>query len=172
VRDGEAFGAVLDEIYRERGRIDGVIHGAGVIEDKLLLHKTPDSFDRVFDTKVAGALTLAEKLRGDVRFVVFFSSIAGAFGNRGQADYAAANDALDKLALALSRCMLGRIVSINWGPWGGGGMVSPELEREYEKRGIGLIPPDEGVTRLLDEIRLGRSAQVVLMSGDEPGRSA
>jgi acyl transferase domain-containing protein/NAD(P)H-dependent flavin oxidoreductase YrpB (nitropropane dioxygenase family)/acyl carrier protein len=168
VRDAAAFGAVLDRIYEERGRIDGVIHGAGVIEDKLLSQKTPDSFDRVFDTKVAGALTLAEKLRGDVRFVVFFSSIAGAFGNRGQADYAAANDALDKLALTLSRCMLGRIVSINWGPWGGGGMVSQELEREYERRGIGLIPPEEGVSRLLDEIRLGRDPQVVLMSGQEP----
>jgi NAD(P)-dependent dehydrogenase (short-subunit alcohol dehydrogenase family) len=166
VRDDDAFGAVIDRIYAERGRIDGVIHGAGVIEDKLLHAKTADSFDRVFDTKVAGALTLAERLRGDVGFLVFFSSIAGAFGNRGQSDYAAANDALDKLAHTLSRCMLGRIVSINWGPWSQGGMVSPELEREYQRRGIGLIPPDEGVARLFEEISRGRDAQVVLMSGE------
>jgi NAD(P)-dependent dehydrogenase (short-subunit alcohol dehydrogenase family) len=165
VRDGAAFGAVIDRVYEERGRIDGVIHGAGVIDDKLLQHKTPDAFERVFDTKVAGALTLAERLRHDVRFLVFFSSISGAFGNRGQTDYAAANDALDKLALTLSRCMLGRIVSINWGPWGGGGMVSPELEREYGRRGIGLIPPEEGIELLFDEIGRGRHAQVVFMRG-------
>jgi NAD(P)-dependent dehydrogenase (short-subunit alcohol dehydrogenase family) len=163
VRDADAFGAVIDDIYARQGRIDGVIHGAGIIEDKLLRHKTAESFDRVFDTKVRAALTLAEKLRPDTSFIVFFSSISGAFGNSGQADYAAANDALDKLALHMSRCMLGRIVSINWGPWAGAGMISPELEREYGRRGIGLIPLDEGVNRLLDEIAHGGGAQVVLM---------
>jgi acyl transferase domain-containing protein/NAD(P)H-dependent flavin oxidoreductase YrpB (nitropropane dioxygenase family)/NADP-dependent 3-hydroxy acid dehydrogenase YdfG len=163
VRDDAAFGALIDRIYEQHGRIDGAIHGAGIIEDKLLAQKTPDSFDRVFDTKVRSALTLAEKLRPDVRFIVFFSSISGAFGNRGQADYAAANDALDKLAHHLSSCMLGRIVSINWGPWGGAGMITPELEREYGRRGIGLIPLEEGVNRLFDELGRGDAAQVLLM---------
>ncbi|HKA91086.1 MAG TPA: SDR family NAD(P)-dependent oxidoreductase, partial [Haliangiales bacterium] len=158
-----AFGALIDDLYARHGRIDGVLHGAGVIEDKLLRDKTRDSFDRVFDTKVAGALVLAEKLRRDVKFVVFFSSVSGAFGNRGQADYAAANDALDKLALHLDRTLPGRVLSINWGPWGGTGMISPELEREYSRRGIGLIRPEEGVSRLLDELRRPGLAQVILM---------
>ncbi len=161
VRDGAAFGALLDDVYARHGRLDGVIHGAGIIEDRLLRDKTAASFDRVFDTKVASARTLVDKLRPDVRFVVFFSSISGAFGNRGQTDYAAANDALDKLAHQLRRRVSGHVVSINWGPWAGG-MVSPELERESIRRGIGLIGLDEGVDHLLDEVLHGSSAQVII----------
>jgi NAD(P)-dependent dehydrogenase (short-subunit alcohol dehydrogenase family) len=174
VRDAGAFGALVDALYARHGRIDGVVHGAGVIEDKLLKHKTLDSFERVYDTKVIGARTLAARLRDDVRFVVFFSSVSGAFGNRGQADYAAANDAVDKLALDLRRRLSGRVVSINWGPWGGTGMVSEELEREYARRGVGLIDPGDGVRRLVLELSGGAGApgQVVLMSADARAMAA
>jgi len=163
VRDGEALRALVERVYRDHGRIDAVLHGAGVNEDKLLRDKQHDSFRRVFDTKVAGALHLVEALRDDVGAVVFFSSVAGAFGNRGQADYAAANDALDQLARHLDAHLAGRALSIDWGPWAGGGMVTPELEHQYRRRGIGLIHPDEGVQRLLDELDAGGDAQVVLM---------
>ena len=96
---------------------------------------------------------------------MFFSSVASAFGNRGQADYAAANDVLDKLAYSLQGRTQGRVVSINWGPWAGAGMVSPELEREYARRGIGLIPMTDGVEALLRELRYGerQDVQVVMM---------
>ncbi|MBP9800450.1 MAG: SDR family NAD(P)-dependent oxidoreductase, partial [Sterolibacterium sp.] len=165
VRDIEVFGAFIEDIYRRHGRLDGVIHGAGVVEDKLLRHKTPESFQRVFDTKVRGALMLYKLIRDDVRFVVFFSSVAGAFGNKGQVDYATANDVLDKIAHALQGRIKGRVLSVNWGPWAGTGMVSPELEREYARKGIGLIPLDEGVDALLRELQFGvkKDTQVVFM---------
>ncbi len=162
VRDARAFGALVDAIYDRQGRIDGAIHGAGIIEDKLLTDKTRESFDRVFDTKVKSALTLTDRLRADVRFVVFFSSVSGAFGNRGQVDYAAANDALDKLAHQLASRLPARVVSINWGPWSGVGMVSPELEREYERRGVPTISPERGAARFVEELCRGRDAQVIL----------
>ncbi len=165
VRDPAAFGALIDEIYARHGRIDGVVHGAGVLDDKLLAHKTREAFDRVFDTKVASARTLAAKLRPDVGFVAFFASVSGAFGNRGQIDYSAANDALDKLAWWLSSRLPGKVVSLDWGPWGGAGMISPELAREYERRGVGLIDPALGAESFLDELLHGGSApQVVLMN--------
>ncbi|CAM2006367.1 type I polyketide synthase [Acanthopleuribacter pedis] len=165
VRDHAAFETFIDGVYDHHGHIEGVIHGAGVVEDKLLRHKTAASFERVFDTKVFGALVLAKKLRAETRFVVFFSSVAGAFGNRGQVDYAAANDVLDKIAHALQTRIQGRVVSINWGPWAGQGMVSPELEREYHRRGIGLIPIDSGVSAFMNELSHGHAddTQVVLM---------
>jgi NAD(P)-dependent dehydrogenase (short-subunit alcohol dehydrogenase family) len=165
VRDTQAFGELIDSLYTEHGRLDGVLHGAGVIEDKLLRHKSAESFDRVFDTKVKAAMTLAHKLREDVSFVVFFSSVSGAFGNRGQCDYAAANEALDKIALSLNERVQGRVVSINWGPWAGAGMVSDDLEREYARRGIGLIEPAGGVSSFVDELmgHDGDCAQVILM---------
>jgi NAD(P)-dependent dehydrogenase (short-subunit alcohol dehydrogenase family) len=167
VRDGAAFAALIDDVYARHGRLDAVIHGAGVIEDKLLKHKTRESFDRVFDTKVGPAEVLATKLRDGLRFLVFFSSVSGTFGNRGQVDYAAANEALDHLARQLAEKHGGaRVVSVAWGPWAETGMVSPELEREYARRGVGLIPPDEGVDRLLDEMARGRDSQVIIMCAD------
>jgi acyl transferase domain-containing protein/NAD(P)H-dependent flavin oxidoreductase YrpB (nitropropane dioxygenase family)/NAD(P)-dependent dehydrogenase (short-subunit alcohol dehydrogenase family) len=168
VRDCPAFGALIDDIYARHGRLDGVIHGAGVIEDKLARDKTGDSFERVYDTKVKGAVTVAEKLREEVRFVAFFSSVSGAFGNRGQSDYAAANDFLDKLAIALNTTLPGRVVSINWGPWSNDGMVSDELARAYAQQGVGLIDPSEGVESFLAELEYGAEddSQVILMRAD------
>ncbi len=170
VTDDEAFGSLIDELYERHGRIDGVIHGAGLIEDRLIADKTDASFERVFATKVSAANTLARKLRPDVRFVVFFSSVSGVFGNRGQSDYAAANDFLDKLAVALNDRLEGRVFSIDWGPWGGGGMVSPELAAEYAKRGIGLIEPEEGSVSFLDELLYGAKdePQVILLRATRP----
>jgi NAD(P)-dependent dehydrogenase (short-subunit alcohol dehydrogenase family) len=120
----------------------------------------------VFTTKVRPATILADKLRDDVRFVVFFSSVAGAFGNAGQTDYAAANDALDKIALRLATRLDGRVVSVAWGPWGGAGMVSPELARQYASRGVGLIPPEHGAAALVDELVYGSREDVnVVLTG-------
>jgi NAD(P)-dependent dehydrogenase (short-subunit alcohol dehydrogenase family) len=110
---------------------------------------------------------LNKLIRDDVKFVVFFSSVAGAFGNRGQVDYASANDVLDKLAHAWQTRISGRVLSVNWGPWADTGMVSEALEREYARKGIGLIPQADGVNALLRELASGASdeSQVVLMCG-------
>ncbi|MEV5571935.1 SDR family NAD(P)-dependent oxidoreductase [Spirillospora sp. NPDC052269] len=172
VRDAEAVRAVVADIRARHGRLDGVVHGAGVLEDRLLADKTPDSFDRVYGTKVDGFRALLDALAsgGEATpppgFVVAFGSVSGVFGNRGQTDYAAANDALDSLGHAWAARLPGRVVAIDWGPWAGGGMVSPELEREYARRGIALITPDAGVDCLLRELSHGRDAQVVYMCGE------
>src|SRR5262249_7897530 len=85
VRDEAAFPALLDDVYRRFGTIDGVIHGAGVIQDKLIRDKTPESYERVFGTKVESALILSRHLKFEqLKFCVFFASVAGRFGNRGQ----------------------------------------------------------------------------------------
>jgi len=165
VRDESELESLIAELYARYDRLDGVIHGAGVIEDRLLRDKSRDSFERVVDTKAAGARVIARAIRDDIRFVVFFSSVSAAFGNRGQTDYAAANDILDKLATQMNERLSGRVVSIAWGPWASAGMVSEELEAEYRRRGIGLISPSDGVARFMDELARGEEAepQVVWM---------
>jgi acyl transferase domain-containing protein/NAD(P)H-dependent flavin oxidoreductase YrpB (nitropropane dioxygenase family)/NADP-dependent 3-hydroxy acid dehydrogenase YdfG len=177
VRDAGALGGVLDAWRRRFGEPVGLIHGAGVIHDKLLRDKTPELFDRVLGTKIDGALNLARLVRPErLRCAAFFSSIAGRFGNPGQADYAAANDALNKLALWLDQRWPGRVVSVNWGPWAGVGMVS-DLEAHLRRRGLGMIDPDAGAEALVDELRLGRKGEVevILAAGlgtlDGPLRS-
>lgn len=168
VRDAPAMAELVDGVYRRRGRLDGVIHGAGVIEDQLAVDKTVESFSRVFDTKVQGARGLLSAVRPGTRFVVLFGSVAGAFGNRGQVDYAATNEALEAMAWAHNGGPAGRVVCVHWGPWGGTGMVSPGLEREFARRGVGLIDPEEGAACLLRELSLGSpsAACVVVMRAD------
>ncbi len=166
VQDSVAFGELIQQIYQKHGRIDGVVHGAGVIEDKLLKDKTQESFERVFNTKVNAAQVLRDQICDDVQFVVFFSSVASAFGNRGQADYASANDALDKIAHSWQARIKGRVLSVNWGPWADTGMVNDSLRKEYASKQIGLVPKDAGVFALLAELGCPQmEAQVVLMSG-------
>jgi len=166
VRDPDAFGAWIDSIYATFGRIDAVIHGAGVIEDKLIQDKTPESFDRVFDTKVDSAFVLSRKLRPEgLKFLVFFSSVSGRFGNRGQGDYAAANEVLNKLAACLDRSWPGRVVAMDWGPWDTGGMITAEVRKQFAERGIVLIPPATGLRRLEEEINYGRRGESEVVIG-------
>lgn len=164
--DEEGLSNLISSIYEKYNRLDGVIHGAGLLEDKLFKQKTTSSFGRVFDTKVKPLRVLAEQLRTDCQFVVLFSSIASVYGNKGQTDYAAANSVLDDYANALNKRLQGKVISINWGPWKGAGMVSSTLESEYERRGISMIPLDEGKEIFLNEIKYGTESQVLIMSGN------
>jgi len=169
VRDSEQFGGLIDELYERFGKIDGVIHGAGVIYDKLIRDKSLETFDSVFGTKVDAALTLAEKLRPEqLKFLIFFSSISARFGNAGQADYSAANEYLNKLANHLNSRWPGRVSAINWGPWEAG-MFTGELARVYAARGIHPIPVDVGVQFFERELAYAGngSAEVVVSAGLE-----
>jgi acyl transferase domain-containing protein/NAD(P)H-dependent flavin oxidoreductase YrpB (nitropropane dioxygenase family) len=170
VRDPAAAGAVLGDLYARHGRLDGVIHGAGIVADRLLPGKTPESFAQVYDTKVGGATALLAHLRDGLRFLVLFGSVSGVFGNRGQVDYAAANDALDTLAHLWAGRRPGRVVCVDWGPWAGAGMVSAELARDYARRGVTLIDPAAGAACLLAELAATDGpAQVVYLCGEAPG---
>lgn len=165
VRDATALTAVLQLIYARHGRLDGIVHGAGALDDHLIVDKHPDAFERVFSTKVDSARTLLGAVRqataGGVRpqpqFVTFFGSIAGVCGNRGQADYAAANDALDTMA-ATNRDLAAKVFAIDWGPWSPEvGMVSDSLAKIFQETGMGMIQPDDGTSVMLDEIRAATS---------------
>jgi NAD(P)-dependent dehydrogenase (short-subunit alcohol dehydrogenase family)/acyl carrier protein len=166
VRDAEGLAHCLESWRAQVGEPVGLIHGAGLIQDKLLCDKAPEAFDRVLSTKVVGALNLVRLLRPEpLRFAALFSSVAGRFGNLGQSDYAAANEVLNKLALWLDRRWPGRVVSVLWGPWSGLGMVS-DLKDHLQRQGMHLIPPEVGPARFLDELRFGTKGDVeVILSG-------
>jgi NAD(P)-dependent dehydrogenase (short-subunit alcohol dehydrogenase family) len=129
------------------------IHGAGIIEDKLIPDKTPESFDRVAHTKTDSSWLLARHLRADsLKCLVFMSSITAAFGNRGQADYAAANGFMNGLAAELNRKWRSRVVAMNWGPWDQGGMVTDEVRQQFLSRRVQMIAPGPGAEALVNEI--------------------
>ncbi|WP_329222750.1 SDR family oxidoreductase [Streptomyces sp. NBC_01485] len=169
-REPEAVLQAVKEIHAEHGRLDGVVHAAGVIEDRLVAEKTAESFQRVYGTKATGAdalLTALEELPAAPAFTVLFGSISAVLGNRGQVDYAAANDALETLGAAFAARSGQRAVTVHWGPWapaaGHGGMVGVELAREYARRGIRLIDPEEGTAALLRELAWGEESATAVV---------
>ncbi len=166
VRDEQALCKVFEQVRSSLGEITAVIHGAGVVDDKFIADKTREQFDRVFDTKVAGARALLSAVDPEsLRYLVFFSSVAARMGNRGQVDYAMANEILNKCAQKTAadhpHC---RVLAVNWGPWDGG-MVTPSLKREFEKNNIDLIPLEAGSQCLLEEMAAPDADNVEVVIG-------
>ncbi|THB78043.1 MAG: SDR family NAD(P)-dependent oxidoreductase [Desulfobacteraceae bacterium] len=153
IRDQAQIDGVFNRIREEFENITAVIHGAGVLQDKLIVEKTPEQYTTVFDTKVKGLNALIHATRSDsLKYFILFSSVAARTGNMGQADYAMANEVLNKTARKMSdetsEC---RVVSINWGPWDGG-MVDASLRSQFIKKGIGLIDIQAGAQQMLKEM--------------------
>ena len=167
IRDAEAVATMLGTIRLEFGPIRGLVHGAGVLADRLIGDKTLEQFTMVYSTKVKGLeALLAATALDELRFIALFSSTTGRFGRSGQVDYAVANELLNKLAQAESRrrstC---RIVSINWGPWDGG-MVTESLKKVFAGEGIGLIGLEEGGELLVREITAANEpVEIIAMAG-------
>lgn len=111
----------IAQARRQFGKIDGVFHAAGVLDDGPLLTKTAESAARVLDPKVRGTFVLEEALgETHLSFFALFSSISSALAPAGQVDYAAANAFLD--AFAQSR--QDPVVAIDWDAWGEVGMAA------------------------------------------------
>ena len=171
--DAAAVQTAIIAISARLGRIHGVIHGAGVIEDRRITDKTPASWSRVVAPKVLGALALAAALdAAPPAFFVLFASVAGRFGNSGQTDYAVANELLNRLAAQLAPRWPGcRTVAVNWGPWAGtrhgAGMVSDAVRAKFEAQGVALVDPEGGAAALFAEIMRGPAdcTEVVLGAG-------
>ena len=171
VRSADGVRACVGAIRAEWGPIQGIIHGAGVLADALLTQQTDEQFDRVFGTKVDGLRHLLSATASDpIELLVFFSSVAGRFGNAAQSVYAMANGVLSTVA-ANERARRGPrclVRSLAWGPWAGG-MVTPGLARLFEKAGVQLIALDSGAEALAREVGSDDgSTEVVLMNGVPP----
>ncbi|MCK5783977.1 MAG: SDR family oxidoreductase, partial [Desulfobacterales bacterium] len=170
VTDESDISNALKAIRKEWGGITGIVHGAGVLADKLIAEKTLEQFDRVFNTKVKGLEALLNATaKDDLSVICLFSSIAGRTGNMGQSDYAMANEILNKVADAEAIRRKGEcsVKSINWGPWDSG-MVSPLLKVHFEEVGIPLIPVDLGARRFVKEITEDAPENIEVVIGPAP----
>jgi NAD(P)-dependent dehydrogenase (short-subunit alcohol dehydrogenase family) len=165
VLDEAALQKAVNGVRERWGPIAGVVHGAGVLADKLIVQKTPEQFQMVFDTKVIGLRNiLSVTAKDSLKALVLFSSVAGRFGNPGQCDYAMANEVLNKVAQNYQRqhpsCL---VKSINWGPWESG-MVNAQLKKLFASRGVALIPMAVGAQIFVDALRVN-DRQVELVVG-------
>lgn len=104
--------------------VRGVVHAAGVLDDGVLMHQSWERFAHVFAAKVKGTWNLHRHTRAlPLDCFILFSSAASLLGPAGQGNYAAASAFLDLFAAYREAHRL-PVLSLNWGPWAGGGMTS------------------------------------------------
>jgi len=164
VREPDAVRASLEPLVEEFGPITGLVHGAGVLADRNIEDKSDEDFAFVYNTKVGGLRSVLAALEdAPLKTMVMFSSSTARFGRRGQADYAAANEVLNKMAQVEAARREGcRVVSVNWGPWDGG-MVTPALKGMFSAEGIEVIGMESGAAYLLDEIACDGPTEVLIL---------
>ena len=122
VADIEAVSAAVERAKARFGQIDGVIHAAGVTDDRLILEKTRESIDRVLAPKLQGTLVLAEALASEpLDFFLLFGSTSSMLAPAGQVDYVAATCFLNAWASEQRPDLY--TAAINWGPWSQTGMA-------------------------------------------------
>ena len=171
---------VFSQLDQTMPPLRGVIHAAGVLEDRVLLRQDWESFRKVLHPKAIGAWNLHQlTLARELDFFVLFSSATAVFGFNGQSNHAAANTFID--ALASYRRQMGLPgVSIDWGAWSQVGAVSRRFEtspqnqsedlpvdaipRHLEQR-VGFIDPPQGLEALAICLRANPS-QVVFLPAD------
>jgi NAD(P)-dependent dehydrogenase (short-subunit alcohol dehydrogenase family) len=164
ITDADAVQQYLAPYIAQLPHITGLIHGAGVLADKLISKKSVEDFELVYATKIRGLRNLLQYIDpARLAYLVFFSSIAGFYGNVGQTDYALANAILDKAAHQLQRMYPNcRVLSLNWGPWDSG-MVSTELRELFEEHQFRVISGELGAQALIEQLEAPhKSTQTVV----------
>jgi polyketide synthase PksN len=163
------------EIRRTFGTLTGVLHCAGTIRDEFILKKDAGQLRDVFGPKVAGTVNLHLATRDvDLDFLALFSSIAGVFGNPGQADYAAANGFMDAFVawrngLAGEGARRGATVSIDWPLWEEGGMRLDDANRAALAQRTGMQPMStaNGIRAFHRALQAG-GGRLLAVEGDLP----
>lgn len=173
VADAAQAQALLQQGREHYGRIDGVIHSAGIHRDAFVLNKPREDMHSVLASKVPGTLNLDEASRGDaLDLFVLFSSVAGALGNAGQSDYAYANAFLDAFALQRQALVAqgersGNTLSIGWPFWQEGGMqiAAADLERTQSRSGLAPLPTAQGL-QAFEQLLSSAQQHAVVLYGD------
>jgi hypothetical protein len=167
VVDGPAIAALLDRVRPSWGPVKGLIHGAGVIQDRLIADKTDAQLQLVLQTKISGLRALLSATENDPLSVILaFSSVAARCGNRGQVDYAMANEHLNASCWAEAQRRPGCLVrALGWGPWAGG-MVTPSLKARFDALGVPLIPLEVGAAMLVAEVMDPTGPAAVVLGGE------
>jgi acyl transferase domain-containing protein/acyl carrier protein/NAD(P)-dependent dehydrogenase (short-subunit alcohol dehydrogenase family) len=163
--DASAVAAVMNRVAATSGRIDVMLHAAGLEVSHLLPDKKPSEFELVFDVKSDGWFNLLSNL-GDMPLgaAVVFSSIAGRFGNGGQTDYSSANDLLCK---SISNFRLTRPqtcgIALDWTAWSGIGMAARgSIPTVMKQAGIDMLAPEAGIPFVRRELISGGRGEVVV----------
>ncbi|MBR0674370.1 SDR family NAD(P)-dependent oxidoreductase, partial [Neoroseomonas soli] len=149
--DAKALGALLARIRRDGPPIRGVVHAAAAFADGAATAMDATRFAAVLEPKVTVAENL-DRLTADdpLHLFLMFSSATTAFGNPGQANYVAANMALE--AIARRRHAEGRpALAVGWGPIADAGVLARDAataETLERRTGVAAMPAQEALSAL------------------------
>ncbi|MEU5170777.1 type I polyketide synthase [Streptomyces mutomycini] len=148
VTDRAAVAGLLERLSSAGDAVRTVVHAAGVGRLAPLAATDDDVFADIAAAKVAGARHLDELIdHENLDAVIYFSSVSAVWGVGDHGAYAAANAFAD--ALAEQRRAEGvPALSVAWGPWAGGGMVSEDAKILLDRQGVRLIQPASGIAAL------------------------
>ncbi|MFP4570089.1 type I polyketide synthase [Rhodosalinus sp.] len=129
VTNAEDMREVVEAATDRFGRIAGVIHAAGVVDDAPLMAKTLSSVEDVLAPKLHGTQVLDTLFPdGALDWMVLFSSTSTVTAPAGQVDYVAANEYLNAYARS-RRGGRTRVLALNWGIWSEVGMAAEAVAR-------------------------------------------
>jgi enediyne polyketide synthase len=157
VRDRAEVEALVVRVRETYGRVDGIVHGAMIEGSKSLPDKSPDLVQATLEVKVQGLVNLLEATAPDaLQLVMCFGSGAGRFGNRGQTDYAAANDLMSKCLMSFAHRARpqARCVTIDWTAWDEVG-AAVRTRHMVAQTGVSSISPTEGIFWFINELMQG-----------------
>ncbi|MCU7925179.1 MAG: SDR family NAD(P)-dependent oxidoreductase [Candidatus Thiodiazotropha sp. (ex Dulcina madagascariensis)] len=173
VTQREAVATLLQRLRTEYGRVDGIIHCAGVIQDNFILKKSRKELETVMAPKVTGLVNLDLASRElELDFLIAFSSLAGSMGNTGQADYATANAFMDRYAAYRNQLVAagerhGLTLAIAWPLWKDGGMHVDGAMAAMKQQSLGLsvLETALGIKALYQSLASSES-QVMVVAGE------
>ena len=151
VSDFKQVESLFNETKQSFGKLHGIIHSAGVLNDSLLKNKDFNDFNSVLKPKVHGVHCLDSVTQHEpLDFFVMFSSLAALGGNAGQTDYSYANHYMDSFAESREQLRhqgkrFGRTWSINWSLWADGGMQIDKHTKAFFRNSLGIIPLQKNI---------------------------
>ncbi|MDM0090404.1 MULTISPECIES: 3-oxoacyl-ACP reductase FabG [unclassified Variovorax] len=118
VNDGAALDALVDEIVKAYGGLHVVVNNAGITRDMLAMRLKDDDWDAVLDTNLKAVFRLSRAairpmMKQRYGRIISITSVVGASGNAGQANYAAAKAGVAGMTRALARELGSRNITVN-----------------------------------------------------------
>jgi 3-oxoacyl-[acyl-carrier protein] reductase len=118
VNDGPGVTALVDSIVKEYGGLHVLVNNAGITRDGLAMRMKDDDWDAVTDTNLKSVFRMSREVMRPMmkqRFgrIVNITSVVGASGNPGQANYAAAKAGVAGMTRALARELGSRSITVN-----------------------------------------------------------
>ncbi len=118
VNDGAAAEALVDSIVKEHGALHVLVNNAGITRDTLAMRMKDDDWDAVLDTNLKAVFRMSRTVMRPMmkqRYgrIISITSVVGASGNPGQANYAAAKAGVAGMTRALARELGSRNITVN-----------------------------------------------------------